>query len=84
MPDASNPGGLDCENAGGPPVICSFDISWSETAGDLTNISIALDAEHDNIGGLAGPPGVFGLTGGPIASDGTLGGCTITQCVVSG
>jgi MYXO-CTERM domain-containing protein len=37
----------------------------------------------DNIGGMAGR-GAFGLTGGPIASDGTLGGCGFTQCQIAG
>jgi hypothetical protein len=66
-------------------VVCDFDISWSENAGSLTAISIVIDMALDNIGGsLAGPGGPFGLTGGPIASDGTIGGCSNTQCVVSG
>jgi hypothetical protein len=46
-------------------------------------VSLNLDAINDAIGGLAGR-GAFGLTGGPIASDGTLGGCTFTQCIVAG
>jgi hypothetical protein len=80
--DASNPGGLGCLN-GVHNTICDFNISWSETAGDLTAVSINIDAVNDNIGGLAGR-GAFGLTGGPLASDGTLGGCTNTQCIVAG
>ena len=63
--------------------ICDFNISWSETAGNLTSVSINIDAFSDTIGGFAGPPS-FGLTGGPLASDGTLGGCTFTQCTVTG
>jgi hypothetical protein len=82
MGDASNPGGLGCSN-GNRTTICDFNISWSETAGDLTAVSINIDAVNDNIGGLAGR-GAFGLTGGPLASDGTLGGCTFTQCIVAG
>jgi hypothetical protein len=66
-----------------PSTICDFDISWSETAGDLTAVRINIDAVNDNIGGLAGR-GAFGLTGGPLASDGTLGGCSNTQCTVAG
>jgi len=82
--DASNPGGILCSD-GGRATICDFNISWTETAGDLTSVSINLDAVNDAIGGLAGPPRTFfGLTGGPIASDGTLGGCTFTQCIVAG
>jgi hypothetical protein len=77
--DASNPGGLGCSIR----AICDFNISWSETAGDLTAVSINLDTFNDDIGGLAGR-GAFGLTGGPLASDGTLGGCSLTQCTVAG
>ena len=44
-------------------------------------MSIRLDAANDNIGG--GLPG-FGLTGGQLASDATLGGCDFTQCIVAG
>jgi hypothetical protein len=80
--DASNPGGLSCHDGG---TICDFNISWSETAGDLTAVGINVDAINDNIGGFAGPPHTFfGLTGGPLASDGTLGGCSNTQCTVAG
>ncbi|HEY1432731.1 MAG TPA: PEP-CTERM sorting domain-containing protein [Stellaceae bacterium] len=81
--DPSNPGGLDCTQTLNPSTICEFNISWSEAAGDLTSVSINVDATRDNVGGLAGPPS-FGLTGGAIASDHTLGGCTNTQCVVGG
>src|ERR1700730_8795460 len=80
--DASNPGGIPCSD-GGRATICDFNISWSETAGDLTSVSINIDTVNDDIGGLAGR-GAFGLTGGPIASDGTLGGCTFTQCIIAG
>ena len=44
-----------------------------KTAGDLTAVSINIDAVSDEIGGLAGR-GAFGLTGGPLASDGTSAG----------
>jgi hypothetical protein len=65
--------------------MCDFDVSWSETAGDLTSVRINIDAVFDNIGGLAGSPHTFfGLTGGPLASDTTLGGCGDTQCIVAG
>ena len=63
--------------------ICDFNISWSETAGQLTAVNINIDLVNDNIGGMAGR-GAFGLTGGPIASDGTLGGCGFTQCQIAG
>lgn len=82
--DASNPGGIPCSN-GFRETICDFNISWSETAGDLTSVGITFDAVNDNIGEFAGiGRGAFGLTGGPLASDGTLGGCTFTQCIVAG
>jgi hypothetical protein len=72
-----------CRSFVSPSIICDFDISWSETAGDLTAVRINIDAVNDSIGGLAGR-GAFGLTGGPLASDGTLGGCGNTQCTVAG
>ena len=77
---ASNPSGSACANGGD---ICDFNISWSETAGQLTAVHINIDLVSDNIGGMAGR-GAFGLTGGPIASDGTLGGCGFTQCQIAG
>jgi hypothetical protein len=77
---ASNVSGSACSNGGD---ICDFNISWSETAGQLTAVNINIDLVNDDIGGMAGR-GAFGLTGGPIASDGTLGGCAATQCTVSG
>ena len=74
-----------CHDIASPSIICDFDISWSETAGNLTSVRINIDAVFDSIGGLAGSPRTFfGLTGGPIASDGTLGGCTFTQCIIAG
>jgi hypothetical protein len=83
---ASNFGGLDCEDSFvGSGALCDFNISWAENAGVLTAISINVDAIDDNIGGLAGPPHTFfGLTGGPLASDFILGGCSFTQCTVAG
>jgi hypothetical protein len=80
--DASNPGGIPCSN-GSRATICDFNISWSETAGDLTSVSIIIDAVNDNIGGFA-RLGAFGRTGGPLASDGRLGGCSFTQCAAAG
>jgi hypothetical protein len=75
-----NPSGSACSNGGD---ICDFNISWSETAGQLTAVDINIDLVFDNIGGMAGH-GALGLTGGPIASDGTLGGCGFTQCQIAG
>jgi hypothetical protein len=72
-----------CHESASPSTICDFDISWSETARDLIAVRVNIDAVNDDIGGLAGR-GAFGLTGGPIASDGTLGGCTFTQCIIAG
>jgi hypothetical protein len=80
---AGNPGGDNCNDFLIRSLICDFNISWTETAGDLTSVAINLDAVNDDIGGFAGL-GAFHLTGGPLASDGTLGGCTNTQCIVSG
>ena len=83
---ASNVGGRDClDNFVGSAALCDFNISWAENAGVLTAISINVDAIDDNIGGLGGhPPPFFGLTGGPLASDFILGGCSNTQCTVAG
>jgi hypothetical protein len=75
--------GDNCLNGGPRLTICDFNISWSEVAGVLTSVSINIDAVNDNIGGMAGR-GAFGLTGGPIASDATLGGCAATQCEIAG
>jgi hypothetical protein len=73
-----------CHESASPSTICDFDISWSETAGDLIAVRINIDAVFNDIGGLAGPPRTFfGLTGGPLASDHTLGGCGNTQCTVT-
>jgi PEP-CTERM motif len=80
MGGASNPSRSACANGGD---ICDFNISWSETAGQLTAVDINIDLVSDNIGGMAGR-GACGLTGGPIASDGTLGGCGFTQCQIAG
>jgi len=49
-------------------VVCDFTISWSEAAGVLTSVGISLDFENDNFGSMHNR---FGLTGGPLASDGT-------------
>src|SRR5712672_1806491 len=71
MGDASNPGGVGCRDSGGRSTICDFNISWSETGGDLTSVRIILDAVHDDIGGAIGGTGPFGLTGGSLVSDAT-------------
>ncbi len=76
-------GGPNCA-AGG--VICDFDITWSATQDALIAVAINIDAIHDDVGGLARAAGqpAFGLNGGAIASDGNLGGCESTRCLVSG
>ena len=82
---ASNVGGRDClDNFVGSAALCDFNISWAENAGVLTAISINVDAIDDSIGGMAPERGSFGLTGGPLASDFILGGCSNTQCTVAG
>jgi hypothetical protein len=82
---ASNIGGRDClDNFVGSGALCDFNISWAESAGVLTAISINVDAIDDSIGGMAPERGSFGLTGGPLASDFILGGCSDTQCTVAG
>ncbi|HJY48315.1 MAG TPA: hypothetical protein VJ349_06705 [Stellaceae bacterium] len=82
---ASNIGGRDClDNFVGSGALCDFNISWAESAGVLTAISINVDAIDDSIGGMAPERGSFGLTGGPLASDFILGGCSNTQCTVAG
>jgi hypothetical protein len=81
--NVSNPGGLDCHDSINPRAVCDFNVSWSEAGGILTSVRISIDFVNDNIGGLAGH-GAFGLIGGPLASDGTIGGCSFTQCTVDG
>jgi MYXO-CTERM domain-containing protein len=56
--------------------ICDFDISWSETAGQLTAVQITFDSFDDSID--------LGLTRGQTASDNVLGGCVTSQCAVAG
>jgi hypothetical protein len=51
MGGASNPSGSAFANGGD---ICDFNISWSETAGQLTAVDINIDLVSDNIGGMAG------------------------------
>jgi hypothetical protein len=72
-----------------PHQICSFDLSWSESVGQLDAISIAVNAFNDAFGGLPGKP--FGLAGGDVASDnvyigagGAFAGCVVATCTLSG
>jgi len=73
-----------CQFGGGHTSLCTFDISWSETAGNLDSVSIELNSFANTIG-YSGP---FGLNGGQIASDGPgfLGGCAFQSgpCRVTG
>ena len=63
--------------------ICQYDISWSETNGQLDNIAINIFAGATQIGAFFGLP-VFGLTGGGVATDGSVGSCEDGQCQISG
>jgi hypothetical protein len=67
-----------------PHQICSFDLSWSESVGQLDAISIDVNAINDTFGGL-------GLAGGDVASDnvyigagGAFAGCVLGPCTLSG
>src|SRR5438477_2898957 len=59
-----------------------YNISWAEVGGQLTAVSIDYLSDLSNqIGGAAG---TFGLAGGGIGSDGTMGGCGFGTCTVAG
>lgn len=47
---------------------CHYSISWNEVAGQLVNVSIDIFGSHSDVG-------PFGLTGGTVASDATIGTC---------
>jgi hypothetical protein len=66
--------------------ICDFNISWSETAGQLDGIKITIDGGDGAIGvpGFSPAFGIFGLHGGGIATDNVLGGCVEVACGVTG
>jgi hypothetical protein len=76
---------ITCPN-GVPNIICDFDISWTETAGQLNAISINIDTGDTNIGRNApARGGDFGLSGGPIATDFFgVGGCNDSVCEITG
>jgi hypothetical protein len=61
--------------------ICDFNISWSETAGRLTGVSLQLDGYEDQLGD---PPSTFGLTGGLFGSDGLVDNCGNALCLATG
>ena len=57
--------------------VVSYDISWTEVAGQLTAVDIGFFTVHDTLFR-------FGLTGGEVASDGTLAGCGASTCSSTG
>ncbi len=68
--------------------ICDFNLSWSEVGGQLTALSLVVDAFTDSIGRRGRS---FGLSGGPIESlgtylgaDGTFQGCGSSECIIAG
>jgi hypothetical protein len=63
--------------------ILSYNISWTEGAGQL-GVSVTLNGESETVGGSFHGSSGFGPFGGPIASDDGFGGCDNTQCVVTG
>jgi hypothetical protein len=74
----------ECE---GPHEICQFDLSWSESAGQLDALQIDVNAFNDSFGYSR----AFGLSGGSVASDniyygagGAFAGCETEVCQISG
>jgi hypothetical protein len=73
-----------------PRQICQFDLSWSESAGQLDALSLYVNAFNDTFGSGPGRS-AFGLNGGEIASDniylgatGAFAGCSGPPCQISG
>jgi hypothetical protein len=64
-----------------PGFVLSYSITWADVAGQLTAVSVDYLSDLDEVGYSAGP---FVLTGGGIASDGTIGGCGSGTCTVTG
>ena len=63
---------------GSVDTVCSYDIGWSETAGILDAIGISYRTESSEFFN-------FGLTGGIVAADDTIGGCPVGgTCMVTG
>jgi hypothetical protein len=58
-------------------IIESYDISWTEVAGQLEAVDITLFSFNDTVDGI-------GFSGGRIASDSGFGGCNNTQCSITG
>ncbi|MFZ3238331.1 MAG: hypothetical protein WA184_23525 [Stellaceae bacterium] len=63
---------------GSVDTVCSYDIGWSESAGILDGIDISYRTESSEFFN-------FGLTGGIVAADDTIGGCPVGgTCTVTG
>ncbi|MGH7100382.1 MAG: hypothetical protein ACREE4_22430 [Stellaceae bacterium] len=59
----------------------AYDMTWTATNNTLTNLSLFYLDNFNEAGSRLQP---FGVTGGWISSDGSLGGCGNTQCLVTG
>jgi hypothetical protein len=75
----------------GPGQLCSFDLSWSESGGQLDAVGLNVMGYNDTMSGNIAGNGSFGLTGGYVASDNiyygagdAFAGCTAGQCRISG
>jgi hypothetical protein len=64
-----------------PGFVLSYNITYSDVAGQLTAVSVNYLSDLNEVGFSAGP---FGLTGGGIGSDGAIGGCGMGSCTVVG
>jgi hypothetical protein len=64
----------ECE---GHSEICQFNLSWSESAGQLNALGLYVNTYNDTFG-------PFGLGGGSVASDGMFAGCEAAACQISG
>jgi hypothetical protein len=58
-----------------------YNITWADLAGQLSAVSVNYLSDRNEVGFGAGP---FGLTGGGIGSEGTIGGCGNGTCTVAG
>jgi hypothetical protein len=65
-----------------PGFVHHYNISWAEIAGQLSAVSV--DYLSDLTNQVGGSAGSFGLTGGGIGSDDTIGGCGFGTCTVAG
>jgi hypothetical protein len=71
--------------------MCEFDLSWSEQAGQLDALRLYVNGFSDTLGNTGIPGGLFGLSGGSVASDniyfgagGAFAGCEGPPCRVAG